>query len=156
MAGGSIVQTGGELSAASGEGTATSSGSIFVCVPNAGTSGASGRLVFSSGTASGGNSGDMCMGSGAATDGRAGSLVLTVGSGTSGKGGMMTLQAGRSEMRTGGKMSIMSGEGTATSSGSVLLTTANSGIGGSSGRLAFSSGTSKAVSYTHLTLPTKA
>ena len=63
----------------SGEGAATSSGDVFLRTANAGTSGVSGMLVFSSGTSSGGASGDVLIGSGAATGGTGGAVSVTVG-----------------------------------------------------------------------------
>ena len=68
--------------------------------------GASGRLVFSSGSASGGNSGALFVGSGAATGGRGGMVSISVGSGTSGAGGALSVLSGRSTVTTGGVLSV--------------------------------------------------
>ena len=65
---------------------------------------------------------------------------IVAGSGTSGAGGPMSLASGRGVTATGGVMHLGSGEGTATSSGNIIIKTANSGIAGSSGLLRFSSG----------------
>ena len=51
-AGRSTVNTGGAVSLASGEGTATTSGAVTIRSINAGETGVSGVLVFSSGAAS--------------------------------------------------------------------------------------------------------
>ena len=53
------------------------------------------------------------------------------------------MNAGRARAASGGFVAIESGEGTQTSSGKVFIRTANGGAAGTSGRLAFSSGTSK-------------
>ena len=51
LSGRSTAHTGGSVSVESGEGTSTSSGVIAVRSANSGAAGASGRLVFSSGSA---------------------------------------------------------------------------------------------------------
>ena len=91
IAGHSEVNTVGALSLDFGEGTATT-----------GTTGASGVLGFSSGSASSGNIGAMWLGTGAATDGRGGLISFTVGSSTSGVGSSIAAIAGGSEVNSFG------------------------------------------------------
>ena len=67
-----IMMTGGEVVVMSGYGLVTTSGSVSIKSTNAGTSGVSGALSFSSGTTSSGNSGMLTIGSGAATVGKGG------------------------------------------------------------------------------------
>ena len=55
IAGDSTPFTGGAVSLTTGEGTDTSSGSFIVRTVNAGTTGVSGKLSFTSGTTSSGN-----------------------------------------------------------------------------------------------------
>ena len=59
--------SGGALSVSTGRGAATSSGNLTIQTFNAGTSGVSGSLSFSSGTTSDGTSGFIAIGTGAAT-----------------------------------------------------------------------------------------
>jgi hypothetical protein len=82
------------LCCGTGEGTATSTGIISITSANTGVSGASGKLVFSSGSALIGNSGVILIGSGSATGGCSGLVSLSAGSGTSGTGGSVHLFAG--------------------------------------------------------------
>ena len=79
IAGGSTVNTVGvgALSLGFGEGTATSSGSAVLRSVNAGTTGASGVLVFSSGSASSGNISAVWLGTGEAMEGRGGLISFT-------------------------------------------------------------------------------
>ena len=90
----STKKTGGDLCCGTGEGTATSTGIISITSANTGVSGASGKLVFSSGSALIGNSGVILIGSGSATGGCSGLVSLSAGSGTSGTGGSVHLFAG--------------------------------------------------------------
>merc|ERR1719261_1543158 len=94
-----------------GYGSTTSSGSITIRTFNAGNNGVSGRLSFSSGTASVGNSGSISMGSGASTNGKAGSIRVSVGAGNTGDGGGVWLFAGQStaDNKVGGMVSIRGG-----------------------------------------------
>ena len=94
---------------------------------DAGGSGSSGLLVFSSGSANAGNSGYVLVGSGSATAGRGGAVCLSIGSGTSGSGGIVQVHSGRLTASSGGSIAISSGEGTQTSSGSVRVASANGG-----------------------------
>ena len=89
-AGRSTVHTGGGVHLASGEGTATSSGAITIRSINSGTSGVSGALIFSSGTAVSGNSGAIEIGTGAATAGR--------GAATAGRGRMVLVSVGSAQV----------------------------------------------------------
>ena len=129
-----------------GEGTASSSGSVSALGANGGQSGSSGRLSFSSGTATTSNSGTVCLGSGTATAGGAGSARFAIGSGASGRGGAVAIGAGRVARaeKTGGIASISTGCGVMASSGTIMVCTANGGDAGSSGRLVFSSGSALA------------
>ena len=63
------MHTGGALSLSTGEGTSTSSGAITIRSINSGTSGVSGMLIFSTGSAKTGNSGAIEVGVGVATAG---------------------------------------------------------------------------------------
>jgi hypothetical protein len=84
---------------------------------NAGTTGASGLLTFSSGVASGGDSGSISIGSGSATAGQGGPISVVVGGGTSGAGGSITITAGATSAATkrGGDTVITAGAGSGTS-----------------------------------------
>ena len=62
-------------SLATGEGTLTTSGMVTIRSANGGYRGASGMLVFSSGTSRNGNSGSLNIGSGTSTAGRGGLLL---------------------------------------------------------------------------------
>merc|ERR1711988_937045 len=99
-----------------GEGTATSSGAITIRTANAGVSGSSGKLVFSSGTTSGGNSGALFLGSGKATGGRGGLVEITVGDGDTGTGGYVMISGGRTIATSfpGGNVYIRPGQGPTT------------------------------------------
>ena len=70
------------MRAFSGEGTASSSGSVCVLAANGGTNGVTGRLSFSSGTTRVGNSGSVYFGSCYSSTARGGSIVLAVGCGS--------------------------------------------------------------------------
>ena len=87
---------------------------------NGGARGASGMLMFSSGTAMGQNSGSISIGSSASTGGRGGSVTITVGAGNSGAGGMLNITAGESAFRTGGRVEMTAGYTTSSTSGAVL------------------------------------
>ena len=100
------MHSGGALSLESGEGTATSSGVISIRTANAGGTGVSGRLVFSSGSAKRRQQRRSYVGSGAATGGRGGMVSISVGSGTSGSGGAVSVLSGRSTVTTGGALSL--------------------------------------------------
>mmetsp|Transcript_61680 Transcript_61680/g.123688 ORF Transcript_61680/g.123688 Transcript_61680/m.123688 type:complete len:250 (-) Transcript_61680:157-906(-) len=87
---------------------------------NAGPSGTSGSLIFSSGTTSAGNSGAIYIGTGASTGGRGGAVTVSVGTGASGAGGDLTLAAGGSSAAVGGGVYIRAGVSTVTTSGVFL------------------------------------
>ena len=80
---------------------------------NAGESGVSGELTFSSGTTSNGNSGYIAIGTGASTAGKAGAIGISVGSGRTGTGGNMLLRAGQTmaTSKSGGHVSVVGGTG---------------------------------------------
>ena len=84
------------MSLFTGQGTKTSSGSIVIKTANAGTTGVSGALTFSSGTTSSGSSGELRIGTGTAVKGKGGSISITVGTGTTLAGGVLTLRSGAS------------------------------------------------------------
>ena len=140
LSGRSTAHTGGSVSIESGEGYIDEQRCDRGAERELGATGASGRLVFSSGSAASGNSGALYLGSGAAAGGRGGMVSISVGSGTSGSGGAVSVLSGRSTVHSGGALSLESGEGTATSSGVISIRTANAGGAGVSGRLVFSSG----------------
>ena len=87
---------------------------------NAGVSGSSGRLVFSSGSANGGNSGAILIGSGTATGGSGGLVSISAGSGTSGIGGAVYISGGAS-VGTGGNVEIKAGASTGGTTGSTYV-----------------------------------
>ena len=62
--------------------------------------------------------------------GQAGRILISTGSGTSGEGGNMILAAARSTKKTGGDLCCGTGEGTATSTGIISITSANTGVSG--------------------------
>ena len=73
--------TGGSISIHSGYSNAQSSGSIFLRTLNAGTTGVSGELTFSTGTTSSGSSGSISIGTGSASGGKGGDITIKVGDG---------------------------------------------------------------------------
>merc|ERR550514_286175 len=98
---------------------------------NAGVSGVSGELVFSTGTTTTGASGD---------------ISIVVGDGNVLDGGHIYLYAGKSNAAgdtgaTGGSISMISGFGTKSTSGTIIIRTLNAGIAGVSGELMLSTGT---------------
>ena len=116
---------------ASGYGTKMSSGSILIRTLNAGTTGVSGELMFSTGTASSGDGGD---------------ITIKVGDGNRLDGGHISVFAGKSDApgttgATGGSISIRSGFSTESCSGTIIIRTLNAGTLGVSGELMFSTGT---------------
>ena len=131
------------MSISTGEGEATSSGSLIVKTLNAGASGVSGMISFTTGTASSGSSGKILLATGSATNGKGGDIVVSVGESDSydaSVGGDVQITAGRSKM-TGGIVSIMSGESFTRTSGAVVVKTMNAGTSGVSGTLSFATGT---------------
>ena len=80
---------------------------------NAGHSGVSGELTFSSGTTSSGNSGYVAIGTGASTSGKAGAIDIRVGSGTTNAGGNMLMRAGQTltNAKSGGRVTVAAGTG---------------------------------------------
>ena len=65
---------------------------VLILVPNAGATGVSGHLTFSSGTTSSASSGELRIGTGTATKGKGGSISITVGNGDTVAGGVLTLR----------------------------------------------------------------
>ena len=88
-------------------------GSVTVKSVNAGISGVSGELTFSSGTTSSGNSGYVAIGTGASTSGKAGAIDIRVGSGTTNAGGNMLMRAGQTltNAKSGGRVTVAAGTG---------------------------------------------
>ena len=74
--------------------TATSSGDFTVQTVNAGVSGVSGKLAFSSGSTSKGASGKITMATGAAKFGSTGEFALSTGTSVGGSGGSVEPQSG--------------------------------------------------------------
>ena len=105
--------TGGNVVMMGGYGLSTSSGSVTVKSVNAGYSGVSGELTFSSGTTSSGNSGYIAIGTGASTSGKAGAIDVRVGSGRTDAGGNMLMRAGQTltNSKSGGRVTIAAGTG---------------------------------------------
>ena len=133
----------------SGFGTASSSGSVIIRTLNAGVSGVSGELVFSTGTTSNGASGSIRIGTGTASGGDAGDISIVVGDGNVLDGGHIYMYAGKSNGAsstgaTGGSISMISGFGTESSSGSVIIRTLNAGVQGVSGELMLQTGNAPA------------
>merc|ERR1719183_3269296 len=123
----------------------TSSGSVTVRTMNAGDNGVSGRLSFSSGTASFGNSGSISVGSDRATNGKAGSIRVTVGAGNTGDGGGVWLFAGQTtaDNKVGGMVSIRGGisyTGTGLAKGGSVEIGGGAGSGHSGGAVAVLTG----------------
>ena len=82
------------MSLFTGQGTKTSR-SIVIKTANAGTTGVSGFLMFSSGTTSSGSSGELRVGTGTSSKGKGGSISISVGDGASEDGGVVTVIAGK-------------------------------------------------------------
>ena len=117
MAGGrSAKSTGGAFILHTGIGTATSSGLISIVTANAGVSGVSGSLAFSSGTTTKGNSGMIMIGTGKANLGKGGDINIEVGTGNKGDGGNVLTSGGESTAPggTGGNITIIGGLGSST------------------------------------------
>ena len=121
------------------DGTASSSGMLVLGSGNAGATGSSGRLVFSSGTAAGGNSGEVLVGSGSTTGGCGGGVRASVGCSASGGGGPLGWTSGQRRlerrMADGRRRRRRVGDG-----GVLFVSSGNGGAAGLSGQLAFSSG----------------
>merc|ERR1719456_2241225 len=99
---------------------------------NAGSSGVSGELVFSTGTTSTGASGDISIGTGTASTGDGGDISIVVGDGNVLDGGHIYLYAGKSNAKedtgaTGGSISMISGFSTKSTSGTIIIRTLNAG-----------------------------
>ena len=125
--GGELIQTaglgmggtGGHVVVMGGYGVSTTSGSVTVKTLNAGHSGVSGALAFSSGTTSSGNSGLITLGTGAATSGKGGMISVKVGSGDTQIGGNAYMVAGQTTAnnKDGGHVAIVGGTGGQASAG---------------------------------------
>ena len=124
---------------------------------NAGTTGVSGELTFSTGTSSSGSSGSISIGTGSASGGKGGDITIKVGDGNTLDGGHLSLFAGNTYgdiSATGGSISIRSGYSSIRSSGSIFLRTLNAGTTGVSGELVFKTGTSSSGSSGSINIET--
>ena len=113
VAGLGTMATGGQIVMMGGYGLSTSSGSVTVKSVNAGHSGVSGELTFSSGTANSGNTGYVAIGTGASTSGKSGAIDVRVGSGMTDTGGNMMMRAGQTltDAKSGGRVTVAAGTG---------------------------------------------
>ena len=85
---------------------------LLIRTLNAGTTGVSGELMFSTGTTSSGASGSISIGTGTASAGDGGDIMINVGDGNTLDGGHIHLFAGKTYAdadSTGGSISIHSG-----------------------------------------------
>ena len=81
-----------------------------------------------------------------------GIISITGGVSSSEHGGHIYMATGVNSEHTGGFMSLFTDQGTATSSGSLVVRTANAGTAGVSGALTFSSGITSSASSGELQL----
>ena len=135
--------SGGAISLTTGLGTERSSGDFVVHTSNAGSSGVSGKLSFTSGTSSAGNSGLISMVTGAATNGKAGSFEASVQIGKTGDGGDIVMTAGETcDDARGGAISMTAGKGNGAAGGNGAFVRLIGGVGTSSsgGAVSISSG----------------
>ena len=111
---------------------------------DAGIAGVSGNIGLTTGTSSVGNSGTIAFTTGKSTGGKGGSITLSVGEGDTGIGGHLTVNAGNTlqipELLV--EILLQSGESVLTSSGALTMATPNAGIGGVSGNIGLTTGTS--------------
>ena len=109
-----VDSTGGSISIRSGFSTIRSSGTIIIRTLNAGTTGVSGELMFSTGTTSSGASGSISIGTGTTSGGESGGMYITVGTTKSDdKGGDIHLHAGKTEGDAdGGTIEVIAGDTT--------------------------------------------
>ena len=96
--------SGGFVRVSSGISTKSSSGDVYLRTANAGTSGVSGLMSYSTGTTSAGTSGMIKLETGTATGGKGGDVQLLVGTGNQGVGGDVLVYAGKTidATKTGG------------------------------------------------------
>merc|ERR1711968_312651 len=138
--------TGGSISIHSGFSSIRSSGTIIIRTLDAGTTGVSGELMFSTGTTSSGASGSISIGTGTTEGGESGGITIDVGTTTtaskggdvtvragittgtvgtySENGGTITLQAGDSEGNTignGGLINIYAGDSNSRTGGTISM-----------------------------------
>ena len=143
---------GGRIAVISGASAESHSGNIGLITPNAGSTGASGALILSTGTSTTANSGAIYIGTGGAASGAGGDITITVGEGDQyastsaflAKAGTTTHAAS-----TGGKLSIVGGFSAESSSGAVVVQTADAtsaDAGGTSGTITVQTGLASADS----------
>eukprot|EP00232_Nephroselmis_pyriformis_P028735 CAMPEP_0182854040 /NCGR_PEP_ID=MMETSP0034_2-20130328/1020_1 /TAXON_ID=156128 /ORGANISM="Nephroselmis pyriformis, Strain CCMP717" /LENGTH=3798 /DNA_ID=CAMNT_0024984833 /DNA_START=206 /DNA_END=11599 /DNA_ORIENTATION=+ len=121
-AGNASAAYGGNVTLVSGYSTQTSSGSINIATPDAGTTGVSGGIFTFTGASTEGHSGEYYVGTGGATGGPGGNISFVVGTGTKSttsagsNGGDVMMRAGTTAdaHATGGSVYMFAGNGTST------------------------------------------
>jgi len=132
---------GGDIVASVGTGDEGDGGDIILTAGKSTAQAAQGGSVFINGgeganshTNDGGDGGDIFVTGGA-------SQGLNIND----NAGDISLEGGKAYAGYGGNIKLVSGAGTSTTSGSILINTANAGVAGVSGGISLSSGTSSLV-----------